>query len=607
MAGSISTASSWCPSSSMASPRRRAVERTASRWRRSPLDHPRLRRHVRRRSSLIAAAARAYARSSRPANRRGRALAMLSAVGATMAAVCRGAAAPARRGPLRAAAHHGRHAGPSAMTILYFLVRRSTRIWADRRARRVLRQRVPRAHRPGGSGTEVDAALVIVILFLWLSAGYARSRRSSLLRELPVFSQRFVIPSASSGSESSSHATGRRRTRSRRSHVSARASGGVWARMSCCRRRCSSASAQNQAFYDCDANRDLGVVTKSPLAVPSVARQSVARGSLSALEPGLALVLGDAPGHDVSQPPRRPRAGEYLGSTAGTATRVLVAEPHRGPAQRWRRRAVSSSIRTGTPGGARRWGGRLRRRPPGGRAPRRRPRCHGLVRAAIGARRQRRDARRPRGAPRPRLRSYPVPSRRGAAHGRARPPAVGGDGGLRRHVEGSRASGPTMRNANNTPAWCRRGADATPIGAQFDIPIVLDAAKGRGPHQNYFNIDIDLWLRRTGHAPHHRHVRASRAPRGSGSRPPPERSRDAISSMSIAGRGRKLLPLRGATRRDRARRLRRAPRTRRAAGTTSGSASATPPARKAARTWSRRADRRSTISASSRWAAFQVL
>lgn len=60
---------------------------------------------------------------------------------------------------------------------------------------------------------------------------------------------------------------------------------------------------------------------------------------------------------------------------------------------------------------------------------------------------------------------------------------------------------PPQRNANGTPALVSEVApDAIKLSAQFDIPIVVDAIRFESPNVNQ-NIKLDLWLRRTGPIP----------------------------------------------------------------------------------------------------------
>lgn len=57
---------------------------------------------------------------------------------------------------------------------------------------------------------------------------------------------------------------------------------------------------------------------------------------------------------------------------------------------------------------------------------------------------------------------------------------------------------PPQRNANGTPALVGAAApEATPLHVQFDLPVVVDAVKFAGPNALQ-NISVDLYLRRTG-------------------------------------------------------------------------------------------------------------
>jgi len=58
-----------------------------------------------------------------------------------------------------------------------------------------------------------------------------------------------------------------------------------------------------------------------------------------------------------------------------------------------------------------------------------------------------------------------------------------------------------MKNANGAPALVDGPApDATKLGAQFELPLVVDAARVAGPDP-LANLDIDLYFRRTGPLP----------------------------------------------------------------------------------------------------------
>lgn len=58
-----------------------------------------------------------------------------------------------------------------------------------------------------------------------------------------------------------------------------------------------------------------------------------------------------------------------------------------------------------------------------------------------------------------------------------------------------------MKNANGTPALVVAPApDATKLGAQFELPIVVDAARLNGP-DHLSNVTLDVYLRRTGALP----------------------------------------------------------------------------------------------------------
>ncbi len=59
---------------------------------------------------------------------------------------------------------------------------------------------------------------------------------------------------------------------------------------------------------------------------------------------------------------------------------------------------------------------------------------------------------------------------------------------------------PTPRNADGSPALAAVPTDARPLAAQLDVPVVVDAYKLTGPDA-FGSVTVELWLRRTGPVP----------------------------------------------------------------------------------------------------------
>ena len=357
----------------------------------------------------------------------------------------------------------------------------------------------------GGSERKSMRALVIVILFMWLSAGYARKPALfALLRELPVFSalrypERFLWLGILFACEPAAHALAK---------VPRIGEGKRWrhgANLVLSAAVLASFGMQVKAFYDADANRDLGVVTKEARRDFRQSRgnrwlaghfQGMNLGSLSCWETHpvtmSANLRGDLAQEEYIEEPALGRAkriswspNELVVHTSMTAPGRLFINQNWHPG--WRAsvgRVVSVD-------------GLLAVEIPAGEndvkltfAPR--SALAGGVVSLVGL------------ASLLGFAFVRFPFRRGAvlksgvlvlAPWAAMAVFLG-------TWKEPRFPSPPMRNPNQTPALVSAAApDATPIGAQFDIPVVLDAAKIEGPHQNYYNIDIDLWLRRTGSIP----------------------------------------------------------------------------------------------------------
>lgn len=457
--------------------------------------------------AVAAAAESVRALLEAPPNRRIRALAMLFAVGSFMAAVAAVRLLPLAEVLSAQPRIMAGTPGHPPLTILYFLVKaiNAHQGEIDEPGAFYVGGAFLALIALGGSERKSMRPLVIVILFLWLSAGYARKPALfALLRELPVFSalrypERFLWLGILFACEPAANALAKvpRLGEGKRWRVGANVVLSAAVLLSL--------GAQIKAFYDCDANRDLGVVTNEP---PREFRQSRGNrwlaghyqhsnlGSLSCWETHPVMMSPNLRG-DLAQE-------EYLEDpTAGTATRVswspnrIVVRTAMATAGRlfinqnwhpgWRSSvgqivSVDGLLAVELPAGAHDVTVSFEPRSAlaGGVVT-----LVGLA-ALLG------------------LAFVRIPFRRGAVL-RTGALVLLPWAAMAAFVgtwKEPRFPAPTMRNANNTPALVSAAApDATPIGAQFDIPIVLDAAKVEGPHQNYFNIDIDLWFRRTGSMP----------------------------------------------------------------------------------------------------------
>lgn len=384
----------------------------------------------------------------------------------------------------------------------------------------------------GGSERKSMRPLVIVVLFLWLSAGYARKPALfALLRTLPVFSalrypERFLWLGILFACEPAANALAK---------VPRLGEGRRWrhgANIVLSAAVLLSLGSQIKAFYDCDANRDLGVVTKEP---PRPFRQARGNrwlaghyqvqnlGSLSCWET-----------HPVTMSPNLRgdlAAEEYLEEPAnGTAKRVswspnrIVVHASMTTAGRlfvnqnwhpgWRASvgkvvSVDNLLAVELPAGES--DVTLSFEPRSALA--------GAAVTAVGL------------LALLGLAFVRIPFRRGSVIGTSvlvLAPWVTLAGFLFTWRE-PRFPPPPMRNANGSPALVAAAApDSTPVGAQYELPIVLDAVKVEGPHQAFYNIDVDLWFRRTGPIPRTTgmFVHLVRRP-GQEPIPPPEQGKEA--------------------------------------------------------------------------------
>lgn len=383
----------------------------------------------------------------------------------------------------------------------------------------------------GGAERRSLRPLVIVILFLWLSAGYARKPALfALLRELPVFSalrypERFLWLGILFACEPAANALAK---------VPRLGEGKKWrhgANIVLSLAVLISLSTQIKAFWDCDTQRDLGVMTSEP---DREFRQSRGNRWLAGHYQGLNLgSLSCWETHPVTMSPNLRgdlAQEEYIENGRGTARRlswspneiaVHASLPESGRLfvnQNWHPGWTASA------GNVVSVDGLLAVELPAGEHDvtlRFRPRS-ALAGAAVTL------------ASLLCLLGFAflrMPFRRGAIFKSTvlvlAPWAV--LGAFIGTWKEPRFPPPPMRNPNNTPALVAAAApDAAPIHAQFELPIVLDAAKVEGPHQYFFNIDIDLYFRRTGPLPRTTgmFVHLIRRP-GQEAIPPPEEGKEA--------------------------------------------------------------------------------
>jgi hypothetical protein len=357
----------------------------------------------------------------------------------------------------------------------------------------------------GGAERKSMRPLVIVILFLWLSAGYARKPALfALLRELPVFSalrypERFLWLGILFACEPAANALAK---------VPRLGEGKGWrngANIVLSAAVLLSVGWQVKAFWDCSLERDLGAVSKEP---GHEFRQSRGNRWLAGHYQGLNLgSLSCWETHPVTMSPNLRgdlAQEEYIENPAlGAARRVswspnvlVVHTKMSAPGrlfinQNWHpgwRASVGNVVSVD---------GLLAVELPAGEHDVRlafepRSAFAGGVVTLVGL------------ASLLGLAFVRVPFRRGAVIRTAvlvlAPWAA--MAALVATWKEPRFPPPPMRNQNNSPALVSAVApDAVPIAAQFELPIVLDAAKVEGPHELYHNIDIDLWFRRTGPLP----------------------------------------------------------------------------------------------------------
>lgn len=384
----------------------------------------------------------------------------------------------------------------------------------------------------GGSERKSLRTLFIVVLFLWLSAGYARRPALfALLRQLPVFSalrypERFLWLGILFACEPAAHALAK---------VPRLGEGKRWrngAHIVLSFAVLFSLGTQIKSYWEVDANRDLGVL--APAAAPGEFRQSRGNRWLAGHYQGLGLgSLSCWETHPVTMSPNLRgdlAAEEYVADPAvGSARRVswspnklVVQATMTGPGrllvnQNWHpgwRASVGSvvaadgQLAVDLPAGTHDVTLRFRPRTALAGAGVTLVSLCALILLGVGR----------------------VPFRRGAY---LRTAALvlapwAAFGAFIGTWDEPRFPPPPHKNANDTPAIAAPPEDSTPIGAQFDIPIVLDAAKVDAPRDGYRNVDIDLYFRRTGAIPHPTgmFVHLARTP-GQEPIPAPELGKDA--------------------------------------------------------------------------------
>ena len=383
----------------------------------------------------------------------------------------------------------------------------------------------------GGSERKSLRTLFIVVLFLWLSAGYARRPALfALLRQLPVFSalrypERFLWLGILFACEPAAHAL----AKVPRLGEGKRWRNGAHVILSCA--VLFSLGTQIKSFWAVDANRDVGVLAST--AVAGEFRQSRGNRWLAGHYQGIGLgSLSCWETHPVTMSPNL---------RGDLAEEEYVADPRIGRARRvsWSPNKLVVHVTMAAPGQLlvnQNWH-------PGWRS------SIGTVASANGQL----AVDLPAGETDVTLTFRPrtaiaggtvtlvsllalillgrVPFRRGALLRTTAlvlaPWAV--FGAFIGTWDEPRFPPPPHKNANDTPAIVDAPPpDATPIRAQFDIPIVVDAAKVDTPRDSYRNVDIDLYFRRTGALPRTTgmFVHLARAP-GQEPLPPPELGKEA--------------------------------------------------------------------------------
>ncbi|MBX3234247.1 MAG: hypothetical protein KIT84_04120 [Labilithrix sp.] len=357
----------------------------------------------------------------------------------------------------------------------------------------------------GGSERKSIRPLVVVILFMWLSAGYARKPALfALLRELPIFSalrypERFLWLGILFACEPAAHALAK---------VPRLGEGKSWRRGANALLTLAvlaSLGAEVKAFYAVDSARNLGVATPDRSRPFRQSRgnrwlashyESAGLGSLSCWETHPVtmspLLRGDLAQEEYLAPPARGAARRVSWSPNEIVVHVSLAEPGRLLVNQNWHPGWTSSI-----GNVVSQEGLLAVDLPAGDADVKiafRPRSAlaggavtlvalvslGLL--ALGARRGRPAFR--RGAVLGSSLLVLLPWATLAAFVATWP--------------SPRFPPPPLKNPNGEPAIVSAPpADVPHLGAQLDVPLVVDAARTTGPDP-LGNVFIDLWIRRTG-------------------------------------------------------------------------------------------------------------